>query len=131
MAKYKVAAGAEAATTTSTRCREKNCRGEGTERRDEGKEGEGRGEGETTLQSFSLTSTLRIPNLGHTDTNEISVPVGERRRRKGEKTNRGIRIGVVQKLRICKQREAVTVHAVVHKFGAITSKFVLYIIKNF
>lgn len=32
MAKYKVTAGAEAATTTSTRCGEKNCRGEGRER---------------------------------------------------------------------------------------------------
>lgn len=80
---YKVTAGAEAATTTSTRCREKNCGGGGRERRDEAKEGEGRGDGETTTRSFSLPSTLRIPNLGHTDTNAISVPVGERRRRGG------------------------------------------------
>lgn len=32
------------------------------------------------MQFFSLASTLRIPNLGHTNTNAISVPVGERER---------------------------------------------------
>lgn len=60
-----------------TRCREKSCTA-----RDEG----GRGKGWRRRRngwrrwgfSLSLISTLRIPNLGHTDTNAISVSVGER-----------------------------------------------------
>lgn len=37
-----------------------------------------------TTQSFSLVSTLRIPNLGHTDTNAISVPARVSRRGREE-----------------------------------------------
>lgn len=39
----------------------------------------------TAMQSFSLISTLRIPNLGHTDTNAISVPAGVSPRGEGRK----------------------------------------------
>lgn len=43
----------------------------------------------TTMQSFSLVSTLRIPNLGHTDTNAISVPaMSEPEGREGENESR-------------------------------------------
>lgn len=123
--KYKVTAGAETATTTSTRCREKNCRGEGRERRDEAKEGEGRGEGETAMQSFSLSSTLRIPNLGHTDTNAISVPVGERRRRGGKNESRNSCRGgpKVTNLRVATREKKPSVNAdcLLYKFGRVTT----------
>jgi len=64
--------------------------------------------------SPSLVSTLRIPNLGHTDTNAISVSVGESpkgRAGEEEETSRGIRAGVVRKLRICRLRRSVSANA--------------------
>jgi len=80
--------------------------GEGGERGAATKEEEARGRGEEAsdddAQSFSLACTPRIPNLGHTDTNAISVPrPSEAARGRGGKTSRGIRAGVVRKLRIC------------------------------
>jgi len=60
-------AGTHAATPRERRVRRRRCgRVEG--------EGGGGGASDDDAQSFSLACTPRIPNLGHTDTNAISVP---------------------------------------------------------
>lgn len=61
----------------------------------------------TTMQSFSLVSTLRIPNLGHTDTNAISVSARMSPRGKGENESRNSSRGgpKVANLRATTKRE--------------------------